>query len=440
MGLIMRAFNHTCIGESHIKSGKVCQDYSLTINLDGLTAAVVCDGHGSQRYFRSDVGAKLAAETTAELIKEFVDDFDKSQIVGKHFTQCYAKTDAQKYKENDLSPIFEQLFKAIVTTWYQKIEQHAKENPITEKEREHCEAEWIDEFENGIKIEKSYGCTLMASVFVPEYWFAFHIGDGKMISLQGNPIFMEPVPWDDRCFLNKTTSLCDTDPLNEFRYCYCGDGSFPDAVFLGSDGIDDTFGEGDNLAEFYVKIAKGIIENGEEKTSEDIKKLLPDLSKRGSQDDMSLAVVFDIDKMSNTILAYNSFIVKKIENEISIKKENVKKFEKEQDAKNVEYRKALLTKDAAKNWLSSKKTEYENAIKEYKETEEKINKILEFFTGTKRKVKSLEDAVKQAETNLSKAEKEFSYSEKALQIAQNELQEAQTELETLLKKKIKMEN
>jgi chromosome segregation ATPase len=228
--------------------------------------------------------------------------------------------------------------------------------------------------------------------------------------------------------------------LNEFRYCYCGDGTFPDAVFLGSDGIDDTFGDGENLAEFYIKIAKGIIENGEEKTSEEVKKLLPDLSRRGSQDDMSLAVVFDIDRMSATILAYNSFIVKKIDGEIAEKKENVKKFENEKTAKNVEYRKALLTKDAAEKWLSSKKTEYENAVKECKETEEKINKILEFFTGTKRKVNTLEEAVKKAETNLSKAEKEFLYSEKALQIAQNELQEAQTELDSLLKKKIKLTN
>ena len=435
----MKAFNHTCIGESHIKSGKVCQDYSLSINLDGLTAAIVCDGHGSKRYFRSDVGAKSAAETTAELIVKFVNDFDKSSIICKPFTQCFAKTDT-KYTENELSQIFEQLFKAIVTTWYQKIEKHANEHPLTEKERELCEPEWIAEFENGIKIEKSYGCTLMAAVFTPDYWLAFHIGDGKMIALQQNPIFSEPVPWDERCFLNKTTSLCDTEPLNEFRYCYCGDGSRPDAIFLGSDGIDDTFGEGENLAEFYIKIAKEVATNGMEKTLNEIKELLPELSKRGSQDDMSLAMVFDADKISTNLCAYNSFITEKIEKKISEKKEIVKKYETEENAKSAEYQRALTTKEAAEKWLTSQKNEYENAVRDCRGIEEQFNKISEFFTGTKRKVKALEESVKNAESNLSKAEKELSYSEKALQIAQNELQEAQAELDTLLNKKSKLEN
>ena len=431
----MKSFNHTCIGESHIKSGKVCQDYSLTINSEQLTAAVVCDGHGSARYFRSEIGAKFAAEITADLIKEFVNNFDKSKIVGNPFTQSFAKTDTKKYKENELSVTFEQLFKSIISTWYQKIEQHAKDNPLTEKERGQCEQEWIEEFENGTKIEKSYGCTLMAAVFTAEYWFAFHIGDGKLIALQNNPIFSEPVPWDDRCFLFKTTSLCDTEPLNEFRYCYCGDGTTPDAVFLGSDGIDDTFGDGENLAEFYIKIVKGIVDNGEEKTSEKVKKLLPDLSKRGSQDDMSLAVVFDADKISTHLSAYKSFLLKNIEGEISEKQKRVKKFEDEKDAKNSDFKKALSTKEIAEKRLSSAKSEYVAALKECKETEEKFNRIVEFFTGAKRKVASLQDSVREAEISLSKAEKEFSYSEKAFQIAQNELQEAKTELETLLKKK-----
>ncbi|MBO7125009.1 MAG: protein phosphatase 2C domain-containing protein, partial [Bacteroidales bacterium] len=306
---------------------------------------------------------------------------------------------------------------------------------LTEKERELCEAQWIVEFENGIKIEKSYGCTLMTAVFTPDYWFAFHIGDGKMISLQGNPIFMEPVPWDDRCFLNKTTSLCDTEPLDEFRYCYCGDGSFPDAVFLGSDGIDDTFGDGENLAEFYIKIAKGIVENGEEKTSEEVKKLLPDLSKRGSQDDMSLAVVYDADKISAHISSYKSFILKTIETEISEKKKRVEKFEGEIKTKKTDYNKALSTKENAQNKLSSTKAEYEATVKECKEKEEIAKKIVDFITGAKRKVTALEQSVKDAESKLSKAEKELSYSERAYQIAQKEFEEAQKELEVLLKKK-----
>lgn len=71
----------------------------------------------------------------------------------------------------------------------------------------------------------------MCYVATKSYWFAFHIGDGKCIAydIEGN--WYEPIPWDDRCFLNKTTSLCDSIALDEFRYCYSGTGQLPIAIF-----------------------------------------------------------------------------------------------------------------------------------------------------------------------------------------------------------------
>lgn len=36
-----------------------------------------------------------------------------------------------------------------------------------------------------------------------DFWFAFHIGDGKLVrmSIVNNKIeFDQPVPWDNRCF------------------------------------------------------------------------------------------------------------------------------------------------------------------------------------------------------------------------------------------------
>ena len=54
----MECINFTCQGESHKADNKVCQDYSATLTERGLTVAVVCDGHGGNRYFRSDVGSR----------------------------------------------------------------------------------------------------------------------------------------------------------------------------------------------------------------------------------------------------------------------------------------------------------------------------------------------------------------------------------------------
>ena len=72
-------------------------------------------------------------------------------------------------------------------------------------------------------------------------------------------------------------------------------------MFLGSDGMDDSFGEETNLVNFYVKVAKSLVTEGQEATFADIQSTLPVLSKRGSQDDMSIACVYDKAKLSEAL-------------------------------------------------------------------------------------------------------------------------------------------
>jgi hypothetical protein len=302
----MKCFDFHCQGESHKATDKVCQDYSYShIDENGLAIAVVCDGHGGKHYFRSDVGARFATEIIANNAKEFVNNIDETLFVGQPFTQQAAiqtEIDRQDFrKEKPIDVAFRQLFASIIGQWQQRIEQHAAENPLTDKENTQVEEQYRKEFQEGYKLEKIYGCTLMAYVSTPKYWFAFHLGDGKMISFDQDAQWKEPVLWDDRCFLNKTTSICDSDALNEFRHTYQGDGGFPIAVFLGSDGMDDSFGEETNLVNFYVKVAKSLVTNGHDATFADIQDTLPVLSKRGSQDDMSVACVYDEDRLKEAL-------------------------------------------------------------------------------------------------------------------------------------------
>lgn len=438
----MESINYTCIGASHITENKVCQDYSLSINADGLCAAVVCDGHGGKRYFRSDKGAEFAAKITGEKIKEFVENFDKSLISGKPFTQCLAKSDPKNTQSDELFSIFNRLFTSIVSTWYAQIEKHANDNPLTDKERELCEPAWIDEFKNGVKIEKSYGCTLMAAVFTKEYWFAFHIGDGKMISLQKNPLFTEPVPWDDNCFLNKTTSLCDSNPFDEFRYCYCGDGSFPDAVFLGSDGMDDGFRSTENLVDFYIKVASSLVNEGKDKTFNDIKTIL----QKRSQDDMSLAIVFDELKISENLEVYKKWQLQKLDTDIAEKRQRTAKFETEKKHKISEYESVKSKVKQAEETVAEKTAEYDTVKQAYFEHEKRINTLKEqlanlvnFFSSKKQVMLDAEAALNRAKQDLDNANKELQFAEKGCQIANNELQTEVSELQKLLKKKTELE-
>jgi serine/threonine protein phosphatase PrpC len=77
----MQEIHSTCQGESHKATNKVCQDYSYVEITNDLTIAVVCDGHGGERYFRSDIGSKVAAEVTAECMRLFIEGIDKNILL-----------------------------------------------------------------------------------------------------------------------------------------------------------------------------------------------------------------------------------------------------------------------------------------------------------------------------------------------------------------------
>ena len=317
----MDSLNFSCQGESHISSGKVCQDYSYSkIYEDGLAIAVVCDGHGGKRYFRSDVGARIAAEVTDRKIRTFVEEAAPLLLKGLPFGQIEAiSTQIEKNdfaKQSEIERAFRRLAGSIIFEWDSEVKAHAATTPIKEEEKIDLEDRWINEFNSGINLEKVYGCTLIACVYTLEFWFAFQIGDGKCFAVDDTGEWSEPIPWDERCFLNKTTSICDNDAVNEFRFCYDGTGSCPCAIILGSDGIDDSFGTPENQANFYVQILKSVATVGLDATINEIESTLPQLSKIGSQDDMSLAMLFDYQKVRDIYPQLIGWQIKNVERQI----------------------------------------------------------------------------------------------------------------------------
>lgn len=324
-------FNVTKMGASHVKSGKPCQDYSISWQSEDKTVsiAIVCDGHGGDTYVRSDVGSRLAAKIALENIRNFVasvspinfinvsgavtarpeneddlflgtnkkknpQDLTESELQQLHQDAAFYKA-VENIREQD--ELFTRLFASIYMQWITEIEQDAKDNPFTEIEKSYLK---------NAKLVKAYGTTLMAFVRTPLYWFAFHIGDGKLLCCDRNLTWNEPVPWDCNCFLNMTTSLCNSNPIPAFRYAFSGNGDFPIAVIMGSDGIDDSWGNSTNLQNFYSQTLSVFNELGPEKAIKEIEENLPILSERGSRDDMSMAGIIDIDDIKEGVEVYQN--------------------------------------------------------------------------------------------------------------------------------------
>ena len=230
---------------------------------------IVADGHGNDKYFRSEKGAKFAVEETMTIFQEFL-------ASTKNMTHL-PDGDWQK-----------QIAASIISRWSDRIEQDKTDNPFTNEElnllkdadRQRVESDsW----------QFVYGTTLIAVVRTRKCFFGLHIGDGKCVAIDVNGNPLQPIPWDDDCFLNQTTSLCDSDAINRFRFVHMTE-NLPVAAFVASDGVDDTYGTDERLYGFYCTLWKMFMDNHGTAVRE-LQLFLPQMSEKGSKDDISIAGV-----------------------------------------------------------------------------------------------------------------------------------------------------
>lgn len=268
------AFDASSIGASHIRVGKECQDCSISKIDDEWCIAITCDGHGGDNYFRSSLGSQFAAESALQCIEEFLAECSSTEL---------AKSD------NALV----QLEKSIIARWNERVWAHFNENAFTKEELDSVSEDRRKRLLSRKSIESTYGTTLIAVAWAKEYWFALQIGDGKAVRIQEDGSADCPIPENEKCFLNTTTSMCDIDALENFRHYYSTE--FPAGIFCGTDGIDDSFIRDEQLFKLYLTIGRSFADNSFESAIDELKDYLPRLSSKGSEDDVSIAGILNLE-------------------------------------------------------------------------------------------------------------------------------------------------
>ncbi len=286
-------------GYQHILNHTVCQDSTQYLQDADCVVATVADGHGSKQYFRSDRGSRFVAEIACNKIREFL----------KSITFPFPDSKTKK-------SVVTQLIHSIITEWHIAVRNDLIKFPFTPDElervpekhqktfhffteenyRAHTESEISDLIQKEHShVQKAYGTTLIAVGLCESYAIGLHIGDGKCVALYEDGTMDEPIPWDENCHLNRCTSICDKDAAGEFR-CHIWDNRIPVAIFLGTDGIDDTFAE--MLHSFYRNVALDFLHDNFRKRTEMLQANLANISKAGSHDDVSIAGILDVQKLS----------------------------------------------------------------------------------------------------------------------------------------------
>lgn len=301
------SFSATETGYNHIKSkpSKVCEDASGNYDDEQMLICVVADGHGSDNYPRTDRGAQFAVNTALEKIRAFVSsiynpDPENAETSKKESKELIDKLLCPNIDE--VHPLVG-LSKSILNAWREQVECDVKEHPFQEEEMANVsdkyKEKYLSENAEDRRAEKAYGCTLIAYAVTERFSFGLQIGDGKCVVIDQNGSISEPIPWDENCQLNVTTSICDSDASDEFRFFVTEEK--PAAVFCGSDGIDDSYADAEEMYTLYRSILKIFVENGIEVGKSEIKEYLPVLTKKGSGDDVSIALIMDIQRVTELI-------------------------------------------------------------------------------------------------------------------------------------------
>ncbi len=271
-----KAFNLTSIGAMHIQKGIICQDASGCMNTREYTVTAVCDGHGGEEYFRSHIGSQYAKEA-------FLNCMNDAELLN-----CCRKAVTKKQQNEVLI----QLEKCIISEWNSSILTHYLNNPFTEDELSSINPSARESYEKGCFIEQAYGTTFIGSVLTKDFWFCIHIGDGRCVAIDENKNCIQPVPWDERCFMNNTTSLCDMNAISCFRHYFSTE--IPKALIICCDGVDNSFADDNAFHDFCNFIVSSFSKMTFENAVQELSDYLPVLSSKGSGDDISIAGIINI--------------------------------------------------------------------------------------------------------------------------------------------------
>ncbi len=285
-----QALNLTVIGESHIRNRTHCEDASFSMEGEGFRIAAVADGHGDPACARSNVGSRFAVECAEDNLRSFAETYILEKNHGR-------EVDRELLSSAQQPVMMRRLIGSILRQWREKVQRDLSLNPVTEEELSGS-GNWADLYREGKELLHLYGTTLIAALQVDGLLLLLQQGDGRCVVIRSDTSVEEPIPWDKNCEGNVTTSLCQADAQEAFRYRVLEvspDGVSPVAAcVLVTDGVEDSFAEMEGAYDRIggiVSVLSGTEEAGKELSENWLKDTLSNLTKYGSQDDISFSAL-----------------------------------------------------------------------------------------------------------------------------------------------------
>jgi len=292
---IWRLIGNSVVGPSHKLNGKPNQDrityFPSCNNPEKLPIFFsIADGHGGKKYFRSEKGAEFAVESAIEVCK--------TQLT----TDSWDLIKDKKIKE--------WLCRDIYRKWLEKVHADIQDNPFSDEEKDLLQTK-----NNASKVPRivnedlnvfAYGSTLLTVIIQESFILFLQLGDGDILVVNCDGTIDKPIPDDDRLIGNETTSLCLPEAWSEFKfklYEISLISSFPSLILISTDGYKNSFSEetgfekvGSDLLSMICEHPDGI-QGGLDLIEENLADWLKSASEKGSGDDTTVGIIFNLDKI-----------------------------------------------------------------------------------------------------------------------------------------------
>lgn len=355
-------FRQSVQGAGHIKKGMPCEDYGIKFENEDCKIFALGDGHGDANCPRSSYGSQSVCEIAIEELQSF------AKVIQE---QCWEDRLMDTYEAVGL---VRQLIASIFGKWSCRVNDEFINNPLTEKEEAEAK-DYIARYKKGERVEHIYGTTLIAGLLTKKYLLLLQQGDGRCVVFDNEGNASQPIPWDDRCFSNVTTSVCDADAVQSCRYHIIDLRQNPIiACVAGSDGIEDSFGSLEKMHTYYREKLQIACENGVEELEKHLAESLPSFSAEGSQDDVTICGIIDCELFASKL---EKIIA---DNETTIINDAISKAQERIDSMTPKLsflRKKCIDADAEYSQLQERYTELEEEVPKIHVLQSRITKIEE---------------------------------------------------------------
>lgn len=262
---MVRFFTKTAIGYSHVKSGKICQDFSASYHDDERTIVTACDGHGGNIYIRSDRGSKFASESIINVFK---------------------RVDRGIFYRASREEIEKKLRLEILCEWNALVERDLAQKPIAKRETGDLNEEKMFRLKTDPQV--AYGTTLNGAMIFGNKLFCASLGDGGCFTIRHGEVL--PVFADDseENVANLTYSMCQTDA---FKHLFVKIIDLPmvDGAIVFTDGLINPYRSLENFSSALVKPVVAKLLSGK---AEEIDCFITEMgAKIGIGDDVSVGIL-----------------------------------------------------------------------------------------------------------------------------------------------------